>query len=219
MDEVLPHPDELEGRHGEIHEGEAVDEAEEDECAGGRGGERRGGRGAPAAVAPLTEPTPEQVSVVTVASQQGQYLDRSGSSALVDVVDLILDKGLVIDVYVRVSLVGIELLTIDARIVVASVDTYLRFAEATNRLDLARSGTETRGLPGLMEEMREGGGRQKTKGALEGVKDSVSDLLHGDEEEDAEESQDEKKEEVRRRDPDDRPRRKRSTSSHRERER
>src|SRR4051794_24333878 len=57
-------------------------------------------------------------------------------SGLYDVLDLILDKGLVIDIYVRVSLVGIELLTIDARIVVASVDTYLRFAEAVNRLDL-----------------------------------------------------------------------------------
>ena len=60
-------------------------------------------------------------------------------SGLADVVDLILDKGLVIDVYVRVSLVGIELLTIDARIVVASVDTYLRFAEAVNRLDLSQT--------------------------------------------------------------------------------
>jgi hypothetical protein len=57
-------------------------------------------------------------------------------SGLADVLELILDKGLVIDAYVRVSLVGIELLTIDARIVVASVDTYLRFAEAVNRLDL-----------------------------------------------------------------------------------
>jgi gas vesicle structural protein len=50
-----------------------------------------------------------------------------------------LDKGLVIDIYVRVSLVGIELLTIDARIVIASVDTYLRFAEALNRLDLTET--------------------------------------------------------------------------------
>src|SRR5947208_2319738 len=57
-------------------------------------------------------------------------------SGLADVVETILDKGLVIDAYVRVSLVGIELLTIDARVVIASVDTYLRFAEATNRLDL-----------------------------------------------------------------------------------
>jgi hypothetical protein len=84
---------------------------------------------------------------VTVATQRagggggggGGYVERSGgrgSSGLADVIELILDKGLVIDVFVRVSLVGIELLTIDARIVVASVDTFLRFAEATNRLDL-----------------------------------------------------------------------------------
>jgi len=155
--------------------------------------------------------------VVTVASQQSQYLDRASSSALVDVVDLILDKGLVIDVYVRVSLVGIEILTIDARIVVASVDTYLRFAEATNRLDLARSGTETKGLPGLMDEIQEGGGRKKTKGALEGVKDTVSDLLQGDDE--ADESDDEagEREEARRGESGDRPRHRRSSSRERER--
>ncbi|MBL1100246.1 gas vesicle protein GvpJ [Streptomyces coffeae] len=149
---------------------------------------------------------------MTVVSQQGQYLDRSGSSSLVDVVDLILDKGLVIDVYVRVSLVGIELLTIDARVVVASVDTYLRFAEATNRLDLARSGTETHGLPGLMDELREGGSRKKTKGALEGVKETVSDLIQSDDEgtEDEDVERAEEKE---------RPRRKRSSTAHRERER
>lgn len=141
--------------------------------------------------------------------QQSQYLDRASSSALVDVVDLILDKGLVIDVYVRVSLVGIEILTIDARIVVASVDTYLRFAEATNRLDLARSGTETHGLPGLMDEIREGGGKSKTNGALEGVKESVSDLLQGDDDEDREPEAEERE----------RPRRTRGSTSHRERER
>jgi uncharacterized membrane protein YgcG len=54
------------------------------------------------------------------------------------VLDILLDKGLVIDIFLRVSLVGIELLTVDARIVIASVDTYLRFAEAVNRLDGAR---------------------------------------------------------------------------------
>ncbi len=122
---------------------------------------------------------------MTVASQRGHYLDRPSGGGLVDVVDLILDKGLVIDVYVRVSLVGIELLTVDARVVVASVDTYLRFAEAVNRLDLARSGTETRGLPGLMQEMREGGAKHKTKGVLEGAREKVGDILQGgrDEEE------------------------------------
>src|SRR5436190_5818979 len=67
------------------------------------------------------------------------YVARSSSSGLYDVVELILDKGLVIDIFVRVSLVGIEILTIDARIVVASVDTYLRFAEAVNRLELPRA--------------------------------------------------------------------------------
>jgi gas vesicle structural protein len=61
---------------------------------------------------------------------------RPASGTLAEVVDIILDKGLVIDAYVRISVVGIELLTIDIRVVVASVDTYLHFAEATNRLDL-----------------------------------------------------------------------------------
>ena len=67
------------------------------------------------------------------------YLDRPAPSSLADVIDTILDKGMVIDIYLRVSLVGIELLTIDARIVIASVDTYLRFAEAVNRLDIAEA--------------------------------------------------------------------------------
>ncbi len=71
-------------------------------------------------------------------------VERSRGGGLAEVVELILDKGLVIDAYVRVSLVGIELITIDARIVVASVDTYLRFAEATNRLDLTRQGSSPR---------------------------------------------------------------------------
>jgi hypothetical protein len=73
---------------------------------------------------------------VTQRGPSNRYLDRPAPSSLADVIDTILDKGLVIDIYVRVSLVGIELLTIDARIVIASVDTYLRFAEAVNRLDL-----------------------------------------------------------------------------------
>lgn len=72
-------------------------------------------------------------------------------SSLADVLDLILDKGLVIDAYVRISLAGIELLTIDARVVVASVDTYLRFAEAVNRLDLTT--TESPGIRGLSRDL------------------------------------------------------------------
>ncbi len=80
----------------------------------------------------------------------GGYLERPAPSGLADVIEIILDKGIVIDAYVRVSVVGIELLTIDARAVVASVDTYLRFAEATNRLDLYQEGGK--GLPELVED-------------------------------------------------------------------
>jgi gas vesicle structural protein len=76
---------------------------------------------------------------VTQRAPSNRYLDRPSPSSLADVIDTILDKGLVIDIYVRVSLVGIELLTVDARIVIASVDTYLRFAEAVNRLDIAQA--------------------------------------------------------------------------------
>ncbi len=54
----------------------------------------------------------------------------NSSSSLAEVIDRILDKGIVIDAWVRVSLVGIELLSIEARVVIASVDTYLKYAEA-----------------------------------------------------------------------------------------
>ena len=97
-------------------------------------------------------------------------------SSLADVLDVVLDKGIVIDAYVRVALVGIELLTIDARIVIASVDTYLRFAEAVNRLDLQPQ-EQVAGLPGLMREVTQGGSRSKTKGALSGAKESAQDLI------------------------------------------
>jgi len=65
----------------------------------------------------------------------------SEDGGLYDILDLILDRGLVIDVFIRVSVIGIEVLRIDIRIVIASVDTYLRFAAATNRLDLENRGT------------------------------------------------------------------------------
>jgi hypothetical protein len=100
------------------------------------------------------------------------YLERPRPSGLADVIDIILDKGLVIDAYVRVSLIGIEILTIDARIVIASVDTYLRFAEAVGRLNLAES-DNSQGLPELLEGMTESGARSKTKGAIEGVKEKL----------------------------------------------
>ena len=94
-------------------------------------------------------------------------------TGLADVIETILDNGLVIDAYVRVSLVGIEVLTVDARVVVASVDTYLRFAEAVNRLDISQ---EKQGLPGLVGEMQEGGARHKTKGVLDAATDKLRDF-------------------------------------------
>src|SRR3954452_3855318 len=122
------------------------------------------------------------------------YVARSSSSGLYDVLELILDKGLVIDVFVRVSLIGIEIVTIDARIVIASVDTYLRFAEAVNRLDLMS--TETQGVHELMDGIAEGGASSKTKGMLQGAKEA----LFGDEDEDEDEG-------------DEQPARRRSSSS------
>jgi hypothetical protein len=89
-------------------------------------------------------------------------------SSLADVLDLILDKGLVIDAYVRVSALGIEVLTVDARVVVASVDTYLRFAEAVNRLDLTT--TETQGIRGLREDLSRGASEGKVEGTLSGAR-------------------------------------------------
>src|SRR4051812_22553666 len=114
--------------------------------------------------------------------RSGGYLDRPSPSGLADVIELILDKGLVIDAYVRVSLVGIELVTIDARIVIASVDTYLRFAEATNRLDLYEHGGKDLGE--LAQSITEGGAKGKTSGALSGAKDKVNELLGSDDDDD-----------------------------------
>src|SRR5689334_24897126 len=96
-------------------------------------------------------------------------------TGLAEVVDLILDKGIVIDVYVRVSLVGIELLTIDARIVIASVDTYLRFAEATNRLDLYEKGGKD--LTEAIGDLQESGASKKVGGAVKGAKKALKSAV------------------------------------------
>jgi hypothetical protein len=97
-------------------------------------------------------------------------------SGLADVLDIVLDKGIVIDAYVRLALVGIEILTLDARVVIASVDTYLHFAEAVNRLDI-NPAQEPQTLPGLVNELQESGAQHKTKGALSGVADSAKDAM------------------------------------------
>src|ERR1044072_168574 len=97
------------------------------------------------------------------------YLQRAPSpSGLADVVELILDKGLVIDAYIRIAVIGIERITRDPRIVIASVHTYLRFAEQVNRLDLTQ--TELAGLP----ELQEKGAEMETEGAIAGVEDKLT---------------------------------------------
>ena len=129
----------------------------------------------------------------------GGYLNRPAPSGLADVVEIILDKGIVIDAYVRVSLVGIELLTIDARIVIASVDTYLRFAEATNRLDLFDK--DGKDLPDFIHDLQDKGASGKVGGAVKGAKKALTS--GGDDDDDE----------------DERPRRRRSSSSSSRRER
>jgi len=114
-----------------------------------------------------------------VRDRGGGYLSRPAPSGLADVIEIVLGKGIVIDAYLRVSLLGIELLTVDARVVVASVDTYLRFAESTNRLDL-----EAQGPPSLVDVAIEGGGKaiesiaadvveRKIEGAVESAQETV----------------------------------------------
>jgi gas vesicle structural protein len=72
----------------------------------------------------------------------------AGGSSLIDVLDRVLDKGIIIDAWVRVSLVGIDLITVEARVVVASIDTYLRYADALGLTPPVRQsiGTSTGGL-------------------------------------------------------------------------
>ncbi|MEU9115407.1 gas vesicle structural protein GvpA [Streptomyces sp. NPDC048483] len=126
---------------------------------------------------------------MTVVPQGGGTISRAGgagSGNLYDILDLILDRGLVIDVFVRVSLVGIELIKIDARIVVSSVDTYLRFAEACNRLDLESGDKAPAQLTDIVGEVTEGGAQGKAKGALQGAAEAVSDAVKGGRDDDEE---------------------------------
>ncbi|MFI9201133.1 gas vesicle structural protein GvpA [Streptomyces sp. NPDC053048] len=113
------------------------------------------------------------MSVVPVERGGG----AGGTSGLYDVLELVLDRGLVIDAFVRVSLVGIEILKIDVRVVVASVDTYLRFAEACNRLDLEAGPHKSPGLPDVVGRMTESGARGRTRGALSGAAQTVHDAV------------------------------------------
>jgi hypothetical protein len=121
---------------------------------------------------------------MALAASQNRYAGGPSPSGLADVLDLILDKGLVIDIYLRVSLVGIELLTVDARIVVASVDTYLRFAEAVGRMNIADD--DKQGLPELMESMTSGASKSKTSGALDAAKEKIEGIFDSDDDEEKE---------------------------------
>src|SRR4051812_28846320 len=124
---------------------------------------------------------------MAVATGQNRYAGGPSPSGLADVLDLILDKGLVIDLYLRVSLVGIELLTVDARIVVASVDTYLRFAEAVGRLNI--DADDKQGLPELVQDMTSGAAKSKTRGALDAAKDKFDETFSSDDEDESDEKE------------------------------
>ncbi|MFE2180920.1 gas vesicle protein GvpJ [Streptomyces sp. NPDC059455] len=131
----------------------------------------------------------------TTYTEEVVCVPRAGT--LYDVMELILDRGMVIDVFIRVSLVGIEILKIDARVVVASVDTYLRFAEACNRVDLERDRT-SRTVPELFGGGGGGGtgagavaqglGKRKAKKAVGAVEEKVKRAVGGGEDEPDEES-------------------------------
>lgn len=126
------------------------------------------------------------MSAVMTHAQPTPVVRSRPSSGLAEVLDIILDRGLVIDAFVRVSLVGIELLTVDVRVVVASVDTYLRFAEAVDRLNI-RAKSDAMGVDDIV-----GGGGGLT-GAISSGLESVGDTLTGSEE--GEEAQQEQQEE------------------------
>lgn len=123
------------------------------------------------------------MTVATQARPAAAPSTGSGGGTLYDILELILDRGLVIDVFIRVAIVGIEILKIDVRIVVASVDTYLRFAEACNRLDLESGRRAPAQLTDIVGGIVESGARGKAKGALSGAVEAVSDAFHlGDDE-------------------------------------
>jgi hypothetical protein len=129
---------------------------------------------------------------VTVITDEVVCAPRAGT--LYDVLDLILDRGIVIDVFLRVSLVGIEILKVDARIVVASVDTYLRFAEICNRLDLDHDST-SRTVPELFGGASGSAARVGAKKAATSVGGKVKDALGmGDGHDDEDDERDERDE-------------------------
>ncbi|MCM2579968.1 gas vesicle protein GvpJ [Streptomyces meridianus] len=129
----------------------------------------------------------------TTTTYTGEVACVPRAGTLYDCLELILDRGMVIDVFIRVSLVGIEILKIDIRICVASVDTYLRFAEACNRLDL-ETDTRSKTVPELFGGggMATGIGKAGAKKAARSVGGRVKEAIGaggGDSEEDRDEEE------------------------------
>ena len=89
----------------------------------------------------------------------------AGGTSLIDVLDRVLDKGIVIDAWVRVSLVGIDLIPVEARIVVASIDTYLKYSEAVGQVAPVSKPAIGAGVPVSRRRARE---RPTTQGVFEG---------------------------------------------------
>jgi gas vesicle structural protein len=135
-----------------------------------------------------TRGSKEVTSMSIQASSTGSAVERSQESQLADVVSTILDKGVVVDIFARVSVVGIEVLRVDVRVVIASIDTYLRFAEAVNRLDMGSN--EPAGLPEVVEDVSEAGSKAiakgKSRGAIDAGIDKLQELLEPDGKEEAE---------------------------------
>lgn len=104
-----------------------------------------------------------------------QAPDRSAGGGLADVVELILDNGLVIDAFARVSVIGIEIFTVEVRVVVASIDTYLRYADAMGQL--VRTSKRPAGLPELVQGVTQSIAPGKTRGVLNAVTDKIGDMV------------------------------------------
>jgi hypothetical protein len=135
---------------------------------------------------PLMRRDPYRTNDLATRRASSQVRRAPTSNGLYDVLDLILDKGIVVDAFVRVSLVGIELLTVDLRVVIASVDTYLRYAEGIERLNVrGDERTEPATLPGMVGKGVKAHtlskGAEKITHALGGGDDEEEDDDRGDE--------------------------------------
>ncbi|GAA2718367.1 gas vesicle protein GvpJ [Micromonospora olivasterospora] len=116
------------------------------------------------------------MTVATTGGQAGGALERQGSgTSLADVVETVLDKGVVIDAQVSVAVVGIQLLEINARVVIAGVDTYLRFAQAVDRLDITPK--NQKGLPDLIGDTTRSVGKAKAAAGLGKTVGAIGDAV------------------------------------------